>query len=56
MIDVINSKSGPEVKYTAHETDKYMQIRCTKCKVFAFWFKNSDDIPLKDIKRKQVNL
>lgn len=35
-------------------TEKYITLRCKKCSVFNFWFKNKDDIDMKVFMEKGI--
>ena len=37
------------LRYRFNITAKYIQLKCTKCGLFAYWFKNIDGIEMKDL-------
>ena len=52
VIDKLNSignKSTSQFYYKYYITTKYIVIRCSCCKTFAFWFKNVDKINVESL-------
>jgi hypothetical protein len=39
---------NPSFKFKLHPTEKYMQIKCTKCSLFSYWYKNQNDTNVGD--------
>ena len=39
---------GTSLKYKINPTQKYIQIKCSACGTFAYWYKNNKDINIED--------
>lgn len=53
LISRLNDLSN--LNYVSNETSKYMQVKCSQCKKFSFWFKNKDDIDMEAFKDAEFN-
>lgn len=41
-----NLHEKTEFRYRWNVTQKYIQLKCEKCKLFAYWYKNKEDIDI----------
>lgn len=58
LVAKLNAES-PKIKYKAQMTSKYVVIKCTCCKLFAYWFQNTDKIDVEALMKngdKNFNL
>ena len=49
ILDKLNQNHGPSARFSFKlcVTDKYITLRCTKCSVYNYWFKNTEAIDMK---------
>lgn len=50
-MDKLNKSTS--IQYVLNLTQKYIQLKCAKCKKYAMWFKNVDNVDVEELMKNE---